>query len=341
MPRHRPTLNVLLTLRFTPAQLDKLRAVSPRLHIQQRTVRQGMALADVLDPHVHILYAAAADFPLSAVPHLRWVQLHSAGVEHIMDTEVWRGDLPITSLNGIHAVPIAEYVLALLLAFAHRVPRMLDYQHRAEWAGERWATFVPLELRGKTLGLVGYGAIGREVARLGAAFGMRILATKRTASDPRYTGWQQAGVGDPEGRLPERFYPPEELAALLAASDYVVVTTPLTDETEGLLGAAELAAMKRSAFLVNVGRGAVIDQAALVQALQTGRLAGAGLDVFDPEPLPPDSPLWGMDNVILSPHISGFTPRYDDWATDLFAENLRRFLDDDPLINLVDRARGY
>ena len=341
MPNQRQSLNVLLTLRFTPAQLDKLRAVSPRLHIQQRTVRQGMKLIDVLDPQVHILYTGDTEFPLSAVPQLRWVQLHSAGVEHVMDTEVWRSDVPLTSLNGIHAVPMAEYVLALILAFAHRVPRMLDYQRRAEWAGERWATFLPLEMRGKTLGLVGYGAIGREVARLGSAFGMRILATKRTASDPRYTGWQQRGVGDPEGRLPERFYAPEDLKALLAESDYVVITTPLTPETEGFIGAAELAAMRPSAFLVNVGRGAVIDQPALVAALQAGRLAGAGLDVFDPEPLPADSPLWGMDNAILSPHISGFTPRYDDWATDLFAENLRRFLDEDPLINLVDRERGY
>ncbi|MCW5849096.1 MAG: D-2-hydroxyacid dehydrogenase [Anaerolineae bacterium] len=341
MPDKRQTLNVLLTLRFTPAQLDKLRAVSPRLHIQQRTVRQGMKVTDVLDPRVHILYTVSTAFPLSMTPDLQWVQLHSAGVEHIMDTDLWRSDRPLTSLNGIHAVPIAEYVIALLLAFAHRVPRMLDYQRRAEWATERWANFVPWEVRGKTLGLVGYGAIGREVARLGQALGMRIVATKRTASDPLYTGWQQRGVGDPDGRLPERFYPPEDLRALLAESDYVVVTTPLTPATERLIGAAELAALKPSAFLVNVGRGAVIDQAALVAALQAGRLAGAGLDVFDVEPLPADSPLWGMDNVILSPHISGFTPRYDDWATDLFAENLRRFLDDEPLINLVDRSRGY
>ena len=341
MPDKRQTLNVLLTLRFTPAQLDKLRAVSPRLHIQQRALRQGMKLTEVLDPHVHILYTAAAEFPLSMTPELRWVQLHSAGIDTLMTTEVWSSDLPLTSLNGIHAVPMAEYVIALMLAFAHRVPRMLDYQRRTEWARERWATFVPLEIRGKTLGLVGYGAIGREVARLGKALGMRIVATKRTASDPRYTGWQQPGVGDPEGRLPERFYPPEELRALLAESDYIVVTAPLTPDTRHLIGAAELAAMKPSAFLVNVGRGAVIDQAALVAALQAGKLAGAGVDVFDPEPLPVDSPRWDMDNVILSPHISGFTPRYDDWATDLFAENLRRFLDDEPLINLVDRSRGY
>ncbi len=341
MPDTRRTINVLLTLPFTTAQIDKLRAVSPRLNIEQRMLSQGKTVRDVLDPYVGILYTVSTDFPLSKTPQLQWIQLHSAGVERVARTEVWHSDIAVTSLNGVHAVPIAEYAITQMLAFAHRVPRMLQFQSRTEWAKDSWANFVPRELRGQTLGLIGYGAIGREVARLGQALGMRVLATKRAHSDRRYRGWRLPGVGDPEGRIPERFYPAEHLHALLAETDYLVVSVPLTAETRQMLGAAELAALKPNSFIVNVGRGAVIDQAALIAALESGHIAGAGLDVFDPEPLPADTPLWRMENVVISPHIAGFTPRYDDWATDLFAENLRRFLDDEPLLNLIDRERGY
>lgn len=335
------TIPVLVTLRFTDDQLAKLTSLSPRIQVEQRVVTKDMTLADVLDPNVVVLYAQGTDFPLAATPNLRWIQLHTAGIEHIFNTEAWHSDIPITSMTGIHAVPIAEYAIGLMLAWAHHVPKMLAYQSRAEWATNRWANFVPHRVRDKTLGLVGYGAIGREVARLGQAFGLRVLATKRTASDPQYHGWRLKNTGDPNGTIPARYYPPEGLAEMLAQSDYVVVSTPLTEETRGLIGAAELAAMRPNAFLVNVARGGVIDQNALIKALQAGRLGGAGLDVFEPEPLPADSPLWGMENVIISPHVSGFTPRYDDWAMDVFAHNLRRFLDGDPLMNLVDRSRGY
>ncbi len=335
------TIPVLVTLRFTDDQLATLRSLSPRVQVEQRVVTRDAQLADVLDPSIVVLYAGGADFPLAATPHLRWIQLHNAGVEHVYATEAWRSDIPITSMTGIHAVPIAEYTIGLMLAWAHHVPRMLAYQARAEWATNRWANFVPRELRGMTLGLVGYGAIGREVARLGQAMGMRVLATKRVTSDPQYHGWRLKGTGDPNGTIPSRYYPPDAISDMLVLSDYVVVSTPLTPATRELIGREEIAAMRPDAFLVNVARGGVIDQAALIEALRAGRLGGAGLDVFEPEPLPADSPLWGMENVIISPHISGFTPRYDDWAADVFAHNLRRFLDNDPLLNLVDRKRGY
>lgn len=335
------TFNVLLTMRFTDDQLQKLRAVSPRLNIVQRPISSTVSLIDVLEPFAHILYTPSTQFPLSAAPQLQWVQLHTGGVEQVMTTELWDSAIPLTSMSGIHAGPIAEYVLAQILAFAHRMPRMVQHQMRTEWSSQRWADFVPREIRGRTLGLVGYGGIGREVARLGQALGMRVVATKRATSDPRYRGWRRPGIGDPEGVIPAKFYDPQDLAALLAESHYVVVSVPLTAQTRHLLGRAEFAAMRPDAFFVNVARGAVIDQAALVEALQAGRIAGAGLDVFDPEPLPADSPLWGMDNVLISPHVSGFTPNYDEWASDLLAENLRRFLDGDPLVNLVDRHREY
>ncbi len=336
-----PLLNVLVAMPFTDAQLDKLRAVSPRFHVERRPGTWEKPVADLLDPNVDILYTSNARFSLSQVPHLRWVQLHSAGIEHIVDSELWRSDIPVTNVSGIHAVPIAQYVWAQILAFAHRVPTMLRFQEKHEWAHNRWDNFAPRDIRGQTIALVGYGAIGREVARLAQAFGTRVLATKRAVGDQLYRGWRMPGVGDNDGSVPERYYPPEALHEMLAAADYVVVSAPLTPSTRHLIGAAELAAMKPSAFLVNIARGGLIDQAALIEALRNGKIAGAGLDVFDPEPLPADSPLWGMENVVISPHVSGFTLHYDDWATDLFAENLRRFLADEPLINLVDRREGY
>lgn len=338
-----PLLNVLVTRNFTDAQLDKLRAVSPRFRVQQRPVGGGWdkAVGDVLDQDVDILYTTNARFAMAQVPRLRWVQLHSAGVEHIVGSELWQSDIPITNVSGIHAVPIAEYVWAQILAFAHRLPTMLRLQARGEWAHDRWDNFAPRDIRGQTIGLVGYGAIGREVGRLAQAFGMRVLATKRAAGEGLYRGWRMPGVGDNDGSIPERYYAPDELRDMLAVSDYVVVSAPLTPATRHLIGAAELAAMQPSAFLVNIARGGLIDQDALIAALRSGKIAGAALDVFAPEPLPADSPLWGLANVVISPHVSGFTLHYDDWATDLFAENMRRFLADQPLINLVDRREGY
>ncbi len=336
-----PLINVLVTMPFTDAQLDKLRAVSPRFRVERQPGAWEKPVNDLLNPDVDILYTSNARFSLSQVPHLRWVQLHSAGIEHIIDSELWRSDIPITNVSGIHAVPIAQYVWAQILAFAHRVPTMLRFQEKHEWAHNRWDNFAPRDIRGQTIALVGYGAIGREVARLAQAFGMRVLATKRAVGDQLYRGWRMPGVGDNDGSIPERTYPPDALHDMLAAADYIVVSAPLTPSTRHLIGAAELAVMKPTAFLVNIARGGLIDQAALIEALQNGKIAGAGLDVFDPEPLPADSPLWDMETVVISPHVSGFTLHYDDWATDLFAENLRRFLADEPLINLVDRQAGY
>src|SRR5438105_3551785 len=198
-------------------------------------------------------------------------------------------------------------------------------------------------LRGAVLGVIGYGSIGRELARMATtSLGMRVLACKREPSRRADDGYRLPGTGDPEGTLPQAWFAPARLHDLLARSDVVVMSAPLTPETRAMIGAAELAAMKPSAFFVNVGRGATVDEAALASALKAGRLAGAAVDVFAEEPPPPGHPLYGaLDTVIVSPHVSGFLPSYDDRCTELFAENLKRFLAGAPLLNLVDRARGY
>jgi phosphoglycerate dehydrogenase-like enzyme len=190
------------------------------------------------------------------------------------------------------------------------------------------------------LGIVGYGSIGREVGRLGRAFGMRVLALRRSAGRAEQ-GYAVDDTGDPQGFIPDRFYAPEALHQLLAKCDYVVIALPLTPETTGAFGEAEFRAMKPTAYLVNIARGPIVDEAALIRALQEGTIAGAGLDVFEVEPLPAGSPLWTLENALLSPHVAGFTPHYDERAAALFAQNLARYVAGEPLLNCVHKVRGY
>jgi phosphoglycerate dehydrogenase-like enzyme len=196
-------------------------------------------------------------------------------------------------------------------------------------ARREWQRFMPQELFGKTVGIVGMGHIGTEVARLAKAFGCYVVATRRSITLPS------------RDDAADELLPPGSLLDLLARSDFVVLAVPLTAETRQLIGESELRAMKPTAVLINIARGTVVDEAALVQALKGGWIAGAGLDVFEQEPLPEDSELWGMDNVIMSPHISGGTAIYNQRATGIFCQNLRLYLAGEPLLNLADPSRGY
>jgi phosphoglycerate dehydrogenase-like enzyme len=247
-----------------------------------------------------------------------------------------------TTTSGLHAINIGEYVLASILAWTRKLPELFDLQRKREWPSDRWTRYAPSELRGATMGVVGYGSIGREVGRLAKALGMRVLAVKRRVE---LAGEQDAyevnGVGDPGGVLPDALYSPEQLREMLALCDYVVLTVPLTRETQGMVGEEELRAMKPTAYLVNIARGQVCDESALVHALQAGWIAGAGLDVFAQEPLPEASPLWTMPNVILTPHLSGFSRNYEQRAADIFRENLGRYIAGQPLLNVVNKSLGY
>jgi len=236
---------------------------------------------------------------------------------------------------------MAEYALMMMLALGHHLPHLLEYQSRSEWPASRWELFSPNELRGATLGIVGYGTIGREVARLARAFGMEVLAVKRDAMYPADRGYMPDGLGDASGDLLRRLYPPQALRSMLADCDYVLAAVPLSPQTRNLIGEAEFRAMKKSAVFINVARGGVVDENALVEALRSGRIAGAALDVFAEEPLPTDSPLWSLPNVIVTPHISGISRNYDKRAVAVFNENLRRYLAGEELLNLYDREQGY
>ena len=262
--------------------------------------------------------------PGALPPALRWVQLSSAGADRV-DPELIRAGLTFTTVSGLHATPIAEFVLGYMLMFAKGWPAL--WRRQAARAYDR--AIVPRSLAGRTVGVVGMGAIGRECARLAKALGCRVLGIRRSVRER-----------GPDA-VADELLPPRDLGYLLAESDFVVLATPLTGETRGLIGAAELRAMGGRAFLINIARGGVVDEAALVEALRGGVVAGAALDVFAREPLPPDSPLWELENAILTPHITGGIEDYNERATRIFCGNLRRYLDGAPLHNAVDPDRGY
>ena len=335
------TISVVSTLSFSDELLDRLRSVSPRLVVTQQTASAADELPAGWLDQVEVLYTGSALPDPARTPRLRWVQMHSAGVDHLQDTPLWRSDVAVTTSSGIHAPNIAEYVLAMMLAFARRLPRMLAYQARAEWPSQRWEKFATPELRRATVGVMGYGSIGREIGRLAHAFGMRVLGLRRSAGTGRPPEFELPELAGRPGAEPDLLFTPDQLAEMLPACDYVVLALPHTPATYHFINEAALRAMKPSALLVNIGRGALVDEAALARALREGWIAGAALDVFEQEPLPADSPLWKMDNVIISPHIAGFTPHYDERAAALFAENLRRYLAGEPLLNQVERGRGY
>lgn len=332
---------ILVTAPFPDDLIAKIKVAASGYEVEQITLPNHRWPEDKLT-EAEIYYASGLGIPSpEQAPNLRWIQAHWAGVDGLFDSPIWHSDIAITSASGIHAPNMAAYTITQILAWAHRVPSWVHYQQNSEWPTNRWQKFVPTELRGKTLGILGYGSIGRELARLAKTFGMRILVTKRDARHPEDSGYTITGSGDPNGQLPDRIYPGEATRSMAAECDFLVITLPLTTKTRHLFDEEMLRELKSNCYLINIGRGSIIDESALVKALKKGWIAGAGLDVSETEPLPKDSPLWQMDNVLITPHVSGFTPHYDERAVDLFTTNLRRYLAGEPLLNLVNRDTGY
>ena len=332
---------VLITLNFPEPLVERLRALSPRLQIRVHPVRNGQDLPGDLLADVEVLYTLHALPEPASVPNLRWVQFHLSGVDAIVDHPLLHSDVLVTSLSGASAPQLAEYALMGMLALGRRVPRMVADKTAKRWADDRFERFRPVELRGATVGIVGYGSAGREVARLCQAFGATVLAVKRDLRSLDDHGYRLKDLGDPSADLAERLYPPQAVASMAALCDFLVITAPLTPETRGMIDRRVFEALKPTAFLVDLSRGGLVDHAALVDALSEKKLAGAMLDVFPVEPLPDGSPLWEMPNVLLSPHIAGSSGDYYERATELFGENLRRYLSDQPLLNLYDPQLGY
>lgn len=346
-------VNVLITFPLEDELVEEVRRVDHHLRVsvlpqEERALYRGSGPGWLVDPLVslpegvevdevrrrlddflaeaEVIYTPArlpTDL-LDRAPRLRWLQSTAAGADRLIAMGLVGKGVIVTSASGAHATPVGEYVMAVMLMFAKGAPRFVRNQQQA-----RWDSYWPGELYGKTVGIVGLGSIGREVARLAKAFGMQTLGIRR------FTATTDGGPSL------DVLLPPDGLHQLLAQSDYVVLAVPLTPETTGLIGEAELRTMKPTAYLINVSRGLVVDEGALIRALEERRIAGAGLDVFQREPLPSDSPLWRMENVIVTPHIAGGSGIYNYRVTQIFCENLRRYLAGEPLLNVVDPQRGY
>ena len=265
-----------------------------------------------------------------AARNLRWIHAPTAAVHQFMFAELINGDVTLTNSTEVHGPVVAEHVMALIFALAKKIPQAAVLQERKAWGQEAmWNHGQHLrEIGGATLGLIGVGSIGRRVARMASALGMRVIAVR-----------EHVEKAMPEGV--EVVFAPAELDKLLGQSDFVVLAVPLLRSTQGLINGERLAVMKPDAFLINVGRGAQVDELALAEALRRRRIAGAALDVFEHEPLPQDSPLWDLDNLLITPHTAGLTDKLWDRHYELFSENLRRYLSHQPLLSVVDKQKGY
>ena len=328
-------IRIVLTSPVGEENVRKIEAVSERIRVDQVSPlvvaeRKG-DFADKekltrLLQEAEVIYGWIHQFPKDLserISHPKWIQVMSAGVDSLPE-KILKSPIRIATVRGLHRAPMGEVVLEMMLMFVKDAPSCLLMKQ-----ARQWRRYKPKLLQGQTVGILGLGAIGREIARLCKAFDMKVIGVRRSAGEAQ--------------TIPDvdRVYPRERLPELLDISDFVVLALPLTKETRGLIGEKELRRMKPTAYLINVARGAIVDEEALQRALEEKWIAGAGLDVFVKEPLPPESKFYELPNVIFSPHISGEMPDYETRATDVFCENLRRYLADEPFVHEVDKEKEY
>jgi len=340
----------ILSARVRARDLERIEAAAPGSRIVNLSV-EGLADGPVDDVEVLLrgwLVAEAFDRLLARAPNLTWVHSATSGVERALTPAALARDVVVTNARGVFSRPIAEHVLLMILAISRHLPDLVELQRE-----RTWQPLEGRELRELTIGIVGYGSLGRSVASLASAFGARVIAMRRRAGENdgerggSEAGAGVAGAGADDGDVfpveprVERIVGPEGLADLLAESDIVVLAAPLTAETENMIDEAAIAAMKRDAWLINVARGRLIDDTALLRALRDNRIGGAALDTFRDEPLPQSSPYWELPNVILTPHTAWSSARVLDRSIDLFCDNLVRFSRGEGLRNVVDPAAGY
>lgn len=335
-------IKVLITLNLEQNLLNRIEAVSERIQISQHAVSRLDELPASAWQGVEILFTHKIIPEPEQAPDLKWIQFYRAGNERFIEAPILhKRDLVATSLSGASAPQVAEHVLEMFLALGHRLPEAMRLKQHGTWPDNRGELFSAQELNQSTIGIIGYGSIGREVARLVSAFGSVVLACKLDVKQPVDQDYVLEGTGDPHGDYVRRLYPVEALGSMIKECDFVLVSVPLTKDTHNLITAKEFSAMKDNAYLIDVSRGGVVNHTDLINALQEGTIAGAALDVFPEEPLPADSPLWELPNVILTPHIAGMSRFYNLRAVDLFIDNLNRYLKGEPLLNLIDLQRGY
>lgn len=321
-------MKVLISFDLPGVYVERIRSVSPTLEVVQSEDKEE-ALRLVEDADVLFSGFFSKELFLAA-RKLKWIQAWGAGVDRFLFPEVVKGRVIVTNAGGVHPTPISEHVIGMMLCFCRRLHLFIRNQAERKW--ERYesgaSTEQVEELAGKTVGIIGLGRIGTEIAQKARCLGMIVMATKRDPSRSASTSV-------------DRLIRPADLKQLLAESDFVVLSLPLTKETQGMIGEAQLKSMKRTGYLINVSRGKIVQESKLIEALKQGWIAGAGLDTFESEPLPETSELWGIKNVIITPHIAGLTPYYMERLTNIFCENLHRFILEQPLMNVVDKTLGY
>jgi phosphoglycerate dehydrogenase-like enzyme len=305
-------------------QVDRLRLEFPHLTVVDAPSRDER-LRELPDADVAFLSQLKAD-EFAAASSLRWIQSPAAGVAGLLFAELRDSPVVLTNARGIHGDAVAEHVIGVAIVLFRQIHLAIRRQAARGWSKEAPSRFRMLQ--GSRMAVIGLGAIGSAVAQRAAAMDMDVVAVRRTPSAPR-----PASVS--------AVYAPAELDTALAAADVVVLAAPLTPETRGMIGRAQVRTMRRSAILINVSRGKLVNEDELASELAQGRIAGAALDVFEHEPLAPSSPLWDLPNVVITPHTSAFRGDYWALAVGLFASNLRRFERGEPLVNVVDKAAGY
>lgn len=319
-------MKILFALDLKEKYLNQVKETVPEAVMVKALDRESRK-KEVAD--CQILVGLAADFEpdlLRESNRLRWIQSWSAGVDNLTRPEMLKllidNDIKLTTMSGVHSNIIAEHVMGYVISFSRKLYKFYRHQQRQQWQKVRVD-----QLEGRTMAVIGLGHIGREIAARARAFKMKTIGVKRD-------------VGNGCAAV-DHLYTADELLLALRQADYVVASLPLTDETSGLFSADEFRAMKSSAFFVNISRGKIVDEDVLIEALEEGQIAGAGLDVFEREPLPADSPLYKLDNVIITPHTAGIFPEYNQKAMMILLENLKRYRADQELLNLVDYNRGY
>lgn len=305
-------------LTFEESQLNLIRATVPDATVVQPPLDR--LASELSDAEIFFGYHAPEIFDQARL--LRWIQTSAAGLDRLLTPTLVQREVLVSNASGVHAPAVVEQAWALTLSLARGLPTFLRQQMKHEW---KWASF--LDLAQSTAGIIGLGGIGRQYARVAAAFDMRVIAVDL------HTRQKPAGIAELWGM--------DRLHDLLRQSDVVLIAVPYTPETRDLIHAAELACMKPTALLINIARGGIINEPALIDALQSRRIAGAGLDVCEIEPLPADNPLWDAPNLVLSPHCAGLSSHRRRRLAEFFCDNLRRYLRKEPLRNLVDKGRGY
>jgi phosphoglycerate dehydrogenase-like enzyme len=332
-------INVLILAPISEESVCHIREVSPRIDARfasklwtVRNLKEDEPKDDLSNPEyekelawAEVLYGYKfpADVTVRA-PNVKWIQSMLAGVDRLLTEDVVRSPLTITNTRGIHATPVSEVAIELMIMLAKKAQHC--FRMKLE---HRWDVFVPDLLRSQTIGIVGLGAIGTEIARISKALGMKVLGVRRTAKKITRT------------RYVDIVYPRTHLTKMLTQCDYIVMVLPYTPETHLMIGEKELKAMKSSAHLINVGRGRTVDEDMLIDALEEGWIAGAGLDALTIEPLPASSKLWDMPNVIITPHVGGRMHNYEDLSNNLFIENLKLYVNGRKLRNVVNKRAGY